>query len=79
MPPFNVKLLDLREHAGRYYFRIGGGDDFNAAIAYTDRNWNPDTRKWDDPATRYSEDCLIAIFPNAASALLGLKSQLRMF
>jgi hypothetical protein len=30
-----VRLLDLREHAGRYYFRIGigNGDDFNAANA----------------------------------------------
>ena len=86
MPRLNVKLLGLREHAGRYYFRVGGGSDFNAAIAalkaaihHTDRHWDPVTREWDVPATQYSEDRLCAIFPNAANAFLGLKSQLRMF
>jgi hypothetical protein len=83
---FKVKLLDLREHAGRYYFRISSGDDFAAAVTalkkafpYTERGWNPDTKEWDVPADETSEAKLCAIFPNAANAFLGLKSQLRMF
>ncbi len=81
-----VKMLDLREHGKRYYFRVSSGDDFNGAITalknafhYTIRTWNPDTKEWSVPATEESEEKLSVIFPNAANVFLGIKAQLRMF
>jgi len=81
-----VKILDLRSESGRYYFRIGDGNDFEGAVKALkaqfgpgERNWNPETLEWDVPATEYSEKKLAKIFPNAEACFTILRSQLRMF
>jgi hypothetical protein len=80
------KMVDLREHDGRYYFRIGSGDNFatavdalKAAFSYRDRGWDPEAKEWSVPATEENEEKLAAIFPNAEGAFTALHSQLRLF
>ena len=80
------KLLDLREQEGRYYFRIGSGDDFAAkleafkrAFHHRERTWDSERKEWSVPATEESEAKLIALFPNAAECFTILKAQLRLF
>ena len=71
------KLLDLREHDGRFYFHFGSGDDFTEklqafkrAFHYRERAWNGERKEWSVPATEESEAKLAAIFspmpPNAS-------------
>jgi hypothetical protein len=78
-------MVDLREYDGRYYFRIGSGDDFaekvdalKAAFHYRDRGWDPEAKEWSVPATEESEKKLAAIFPNAGVSFESLHSQLRL-
>jgi hypothetical protein len=79
------KMVDLREHDGRYYFRIGSGDNFATAVdalkasfRYQVRGWDPEAKEWSVPATEESEKKLAAIFLNAEEAFTALHSQLRL-
>ena len=81
-----MKILDLRQHDGRYYFRIGKGGDFRDAIYLikttfnpTERDYDDDTKEWSVPATRLSEAKLTMIFSNAAVCLTYLDAQCTMF
>lgn len=80
------KILDLREHDGRFYFRFGSGDDFTEklqafkrAFHYRERAWDGERKEWSVPATGESEAKRAAIFPNAAECFTILRAQLPLF
>ena len=78
-----AKIVDVRKHNGRYYFKVKGGDDFNDAILalkktlhFTERGWNAETKEWDVAATEESERRLARVFENAETVFYGKKCQL---
>jgi len=80
------KLLDLREHDGRFYIRFGSGDDFadklaafKKAFAINERRWHEQDKQWSVWATPENEAKLAAIFPNAAECFAILRAQLPLF
>jgi len=86
-PLDDAEMLDLEERDGRYHFTIRGGDDFGDAVtavkqaflAFTERNYDPETHVWSVAANEESERKLGLIFPNAANAFRALHAQMRMF
>jgi len=83
----DVRLLDLEEREGRYYFRFGNGDDFNAkllalkaAFSWDERTYDPDKgHLWSVEATPENRAKLCAIFPNGEAAFGVMESQMRLF
>lgn len=86
-PLDDAKLMDLREHEDRYYFRISGSDVgfWDALSAVKEafhpqvRRYDPDKKEWSVPAEEEHEDKLCVIFKNAENAFRVLHSQLKMF
>jgi len=81
-----MKMLDLRKHNGRYYFRLDSSDDFwdtirllKATFQPRERDYNPDTREWSVPISAQNGAKLAAIFNNARDSFTYLKAQTRMF
>lgn len=81
-----MKMLDLRKHNNRYYFRLADGDDFWDTIRLLkntfrpkERGYDPDTKEWSVPATPVNEAKLAMIFSNAQICFVYLEAQLKMF
>jgi len=87
-PLKDAEMLDIREHNGRYYFSVSGGDcGFHDAIeaikeAFVfgkERRYHPEKKEWSVPATRECEARLCNIFSNAENAFKAFHSQMKMF
>lgn len=81
-----MRMLDLREQNGRYYFKLANGEDFWDTIRLLknsfrprEREYNGETKEWSVPATRVNEAKLAMIFSNAQVSVAYLKAQLTMF
>lgn len=78
-----AKMVDLREHDGRYYFRVAGGDGFWDTVKLLkntfgshERDFDDDTKEWSVLATEVNEVKLAVVFSNAKSIFEYLHAQL---
>ena len=81
-----MRMLDLRKHNNRYYFRLANGEDFWDTVRLLkntfrprEREYNDETKEWSVPATPVNGAKLVMIFSNAPISFVYLKAQLTMF
>ena len=81
-----MNMRDVREHDGRYHFRVGKGNGFGDTIHLIkttfrpqERDYDDNTKEWSVPATELNEAKLAMIFSNAESVFEYLHAQFPLF